>query len=236
MHTVNSVLAALLLVGVAHAQQSAPAGHYEGVLKAPNREINIGLDIDKHAARGWVGSVDVNIEKGPKGLLLETISVDGDNVSWVLPAFGNAKFTGKYNGEQKTLAGTASTPGGEVPFELKRTGDAKVNLPAPSTPITKDIEGTWEGTLVINDNTLRLSATFSSGEDGKGKGELISIDQGGAKVPVTTITQDGKSFSFEARSVAGAYTGTLNDAKTELSGEWTQGPLKAPLVLKKQQK
>ena len=236
MRTVKSVLAGLLLSCALHAQQSAPAGHYEGVLKAPNREINIALDIEKHATRGWVGSVDVNIEKGPKGLLVETISVDGDNVTWVLPAFGNAKFTGKYNGEQKTLAGTASTPGGDVPFDLKRTGDAKVNLPAPSTAITKEIEGSWEGTLDINGNTLRLMAMFSTDASGKGAGVLVSVDQGGTKVPVTTITQDGKSFKFEARSVAGAFVGALNEAKTELSGEWTQGPVKAPLVLKKQTK
>src|SRR5262245_30458396 len=119
MNTVKSVLAGLLLIGVGYAQQPPQAGRYEGVLKAPGRELNIAVDIDKHATKGWVGSVDVNIPDGPKGLLLETVAVDGNNVSWVLPAFGNAKFAGKYNGEQKTLAGTASTPGGEVPFDLR---------------------------------------------------------------------------------------------------------------------
>jgi hypothetical protein len=234
MHTVKWVFAGLLLTGVVYAQQPPQAGHYEGVLKAPNRELNIGLDIEKHATKGWVGSVDIKMDNGPKGLLLESIAVEGDNVSWVLPAFGNAKFTGKYNADQKALAGTAATPGGDVPFDLKRTGEAKVSLPAPSTAIAKDMEGTWEGTLDINGNTLRLVATFSTDATGKGAGEIVSVDQSGAKVPVTTVTQDGKNFKFEARSVAGAFTGTVNDANTEVAGEWSQGPVKAPLVFKKQ--
>ena len=234
MRTVRAVLAGLLLIGAVYGQQTAPSGRYEGVLKAPNRDITIALDIEKHATQGWIGSVDVNMPNAPKGLLVENLAVDGDNVSWVLPAFGAAKFTGKHNADQKTLNGTAATPGGDLVFELKRTGDAKVNLPGPSSAITPDIEGKWEGTLEVGQNSLRLAITFATGPTGKGTGEIVSVDQGGTKVPITTITQDGKNLKFEARSVAGAYAGTLNDAKTELSGEWTQGGLKAPLVLKKQ--
>jgi hypothetical protein len=237
MYTAKAVVAGLALAGFIYAQQAPPAGHYEGVLKTPKQDLNIALDLEKHATKGWVGSVDLNMPNAPKGLLVESISVEGDAVSWVLPAFAGSKFSGKHDVEQKTLNGTVATPGGALPFELKRTGDSKVSLPAPSTAIDTDLQGKWEGTLTAGDNALRLSITFASGPDGKGTGDILSIDQQGSpKVALTTVTQDGKNVKFEARSIAGSYIGTLNDAKTELSGEWTQGGLKAPLVLKKQPK
>jgi uncharacterized protein len=234
MRTVKSVLAGLLLIGILDAQQVPPAGHYEGTLKGPQGELNIALDLDKHEKLGWVGSIDINMPNAPKGLLAEKIAVDGDNVTWQLMAFGNATFKAKHDAGQKVLAGTASTPGGDVPFELKRTGDAKVNLPAPSTAITSDVEGRWEGTLEVGEQSLRLVLTFTNGPTGTAMGDVVSVDQGGAKIPMTTITQQGPKLSFELRSVGGSYAGTLNEAKTEAVGEWKQGDRTAPLTLKKQ--
>lgn len=167
MRIIRILAAGLLTIGVMSAQQALPAGHYEGVMKAPDREISIALDLEKNDKQIWIGSFDINMPNAPKGLPVENITVDGENVTWQLKAFGDATFKGKFNAEQKTLNGAGSTPGGDLPFELKRTGDAKVNLPPPSTPITKDFVGAWEGTVDMG-KPLRLIATFSSGPDGKG--------------------------------------------------------------------
>jgi hypothetical protein len=220
---------AVFAAAVLSAQEASPTGHYEGVMKAPKGEVNLAIDIDK-IDKGWVGTLDVNMPNGPKGILLEKLTVDGDKVSWHLPGLGGV-FNGTYNAEQKTIVGSTQTPGGQAALELKRTGDPKVNLPPPSTPITKDLEGKWEGTLAVGDQKLRLEATFVAGPAGTGIGDVVSLDQGGAKMAMTTVAQDGNKVKFEIRSVAGAFSGALNDAKTELTGEWSQGGDVLPLKL-----
>jgi hypothetical protein len=229
MHTVKAVLIGFFIIGALYAQQ----GRDEGTLKGEKGTVPLALDIDKDEKLGWIGSVDIAPPDGPKGLLAEKVAVNGDEVTWQLTALGNAAFKAKHNAEQKTLNGTAAVPGGEAIFELKRTGDPKVNLPAPSTAITKDLVGQWEGTLEVKDQTLRLIAAFTSGPSGTGLGELVSVDQGGGKIPMSTVIQEGANVKFEIAKIGGSYAGTMNEAKTEIKGDWMQGGLTAPLVLKK---
>jgi uncharacterized protein len=232
MQLIITLVAGLLTIGAMSGQQALPAGHYEGVLKAPNAEMTIALDLEKNTKQVWIGSFDINMPNAPKGVPLEKLTVDGDNVSWEM---SGGAFKAKFSAEQKTLNGSASGSGGEVPFEMKRTGDAKVNLPPPSTPMTKDFIGAWEGTVEMQPGQpLRLLATFASDADGKGTGEIVSIDQGGVKIPISTVTQSGSKLNFEIRSVGGTYAGTLNEAKTEIAGEWSQAGRTAPLNFKKQ--
>jgi hypothetical protein len=63
---------------------------------------------------------------------------------------------------------------------------------------------------------------------------LDSVDQN-ASLPIDVINQEGTSLNFEIRLVAGTFSGKLNDAKTELAGEWSQAGQQFPLTLKKSQ-
>ena len=58
-------------------------------------------------------------------------------------------------------------------------------------------------------------------------GSLVSVDQGGVEIPITTITQTGSHLTLELPSIAGKYSGDLKDGK--LVGTWSQGPGSAPL-------
>jgi len=232
MRLILAVEVSLFTAALLSGQQGVLEGRYEGVLKAPNGDTSIALDLEKNAKQVWIGSFDINLPNAPKGIPLEKLTVDGDNVSWQM---NGGAFKAKLNAEQKTLNGSASAAGGEVPFALKRTGDAKVNLPPPSTPITKEFIGPWEGTVEMQPGQpLRLLAIFATDANGKGMGEIVSIDQGGVKIPISTFTQNGSKLNFEIRSVGGSYAGTLNEAKTEIAGEWSQAGRTAPLNLKKQ--
>jgi hypothetical protein len=231
MNTALLAAAAVFGAVISNGQQASPAGHYEGVIKAPKGEINLAIDIDKIDAV-WVGTLDVNVPNGPKGILLEKLTVEGDDISWHLPGLGGV-FNGKHNAGQKTIVGTTKASGSEASIEFRRTGEAKVNMPPPSSPITKDLEGKWSGTLEAGGQSLRLVTTFATGPGGTGTGEVVSLDQDGAKMAMTTVKQDGSKVNFEVRSVAGAFTGTLNEPKTELTGEWIQGGGVLPLKLTK---
>ena len=143
-----------------------------------------------------------------------------------------ATFDGKLSADSKTIAGTASNSQGSVGFDLTRGGDAKVNLPAPSSALPKEFEGRWEGVVDVGGTKLRLAIKLSTGADGKAAGSLISIDQGGQEFPATTVTVEDKKLTLEVRLVSGSYTGLLG-TNGEIAGDWSQGGMKVALVLKK---
>ena len=55
--------------------------------------------------------------------------------------------------------------------------------------MTKDFEGTWEGTLDVNGTMLRLRVTIANGSAGA-TGVLVSLDQNNVEIPISTITQE----------------------------------------------
>jgi hypothetical protein len=233
MQDVRSLaLTMMLAVMSATAQDAAlPAGRWEGVIKPSDREVPVVVNLGKNEKQAWIGSIDINLPNAPQGLPLEEVTVNGADVSFVLSAGQRSTFRGKIDAEAKTIAGTATGAGGEVPFELKRTGDGKVASPAPSTAIAKELEGDWEGTLDAG-QSLRLIITFRSAE-GKGTGQLVSVDQNNATIPLSQVLQDGAKVVFAVQVVGGKFEGTLNEPKTELKGEWSQGGNTFPLTLTK---
>jgi hypothetical protein len=233
MKNLRMVVALLGAIASASAQDAAlPAGRWEGVIKAPDHEVPVVVNLTKNDKQAWVGSIDINLPNAPQGIGLEEVTVNGTDVSFVLPLGQRSKFSGKLNAEAKTITGSAAGRGGDVPFELKRTGEAKIAVQDPSTAISKELEGSWEGTLDAGEK-LRLIVTFRS-VDGKGAGQIVSVDQGNSNIPLSQVTQDGAKVTFVAQVVAGKFDGALNDAKTELKGEWTQGGNTFPLALARQ--
>ena len=116
-------------------------------------------------------------------------------------------------------------------FAVVRTGDARIEPPPKSTPITKDLEGSWEGSLDVNGTTLRLLLKLSNRPEGGATGTLASLDQGGAEAPVAAVVQTGSHLKVLIPVIVGTFEGDLKDG--QLTGTWTQGPGTLPLVLKR---
>lgn len=225
-------LVGLALFSGAFAQNAAPTGRWEGTMQAPNREIKFSVDLDRNAQQAWIGHID--LDPGPKAIPVKGVTVEGDVVKWSIaaPGDGAPTFEGKWNREMNTITGTATHGSTPMAFALKRTGDAKVVLPPESTAIAKEVEGRWEGTLNAY-QPLRLVLELQTGQDGKAAGTLTSVDQGGAKLPVNSIVQKDDKLEFGVAVVGGKFVGTVNEAKDELMGEWTQAGNQLPLTLKK---
>jgi murein DD-endopeptidase MepM/ murein hydrolase activator NlpD len=100
---------------------------------------------------------------------------------------------------------------------------------------SKGIEGTWKGSLDAGGTTLRLVLTVSKSADGKYSGNLESVDQG-STIPVEVITVTGASVHLELKSIEASFNGKLNDAGTEIAGEFSQGGATLPLTLKREAK
>ncbi len=224
-------LLAIAIVGSEALAQSPPppAGHWVGTLQVPGQPIEIEIDLAPGADGKWQGAITIPVQN-VKGMPLANITVAGTGVDFDLKGPpGDPHFKGTYSKENDTLAGDYTQGGSTIPFSLTRKGDAQFEAAAKSTPITKELEGSWEGTLDAGGKQLRLVLKLANQPSGA-TGTLVSVDQGGQELPVEAITQSGSSLKFAVRSVGGSYEGELKDG--QITGTWMQGPGKLPLVFK----
>jgi hypothetical protein len=128
------------------------------------------------------------------------------------------------------MSGTYAMAGATLPFDLTRTGNARIEPPVKSAPIGKELEGTWNGTLDV-DGGLRLALKMSNHSDGAASGTIVNLDQGGLEIPVA-IAQKGSGVTLVSNVVEGSFSGALNAEGTELAGTWTQGPAALPLTFR----
>jgi uncharacterized protein len=215
------------------AFQSAggPSGHWVGTLAGPGIEVEV--DLATKSANTWHGTFSVP-SQGTRGIPLADLSVKGTAVSFAIKgAPGDPQFIGTLSEDGKTISGTFSQGGGSFPLSLTWKGEPKFDVPQKSTAITKDVEGSWEGALDVKGTLLRLVLQLSNGPDGA-TGTLVSLDQGGIEIPVATVTQDGSRLKLLLTMISGTFDGELKGG--ELTGTWTQGPLKLPLVFKRSAK
>jgi hypothetical protein len=219
-----------LLTAATAAGQSAPAGasgQWTGSLQPPTGEIQIVVNLAGKPGEPWKGAIDIPAQ-GAKGLPLWAITVKDTAVSFAIEGVpGEPRFTGKLSADGKSMSGDFSQGGGTIPFSLVRKGDAVFEVPAKSTPITKELEGSWEGTLDTGQAQLRLVLKLAS-QAGGASGVLVSVDQGGVEIPVATITQDGSTVKLIVTRVGGTYEGALKG--DQMTGTWTQGGKPLPLT------
>jgi hypothetical protein len=105
-------------------------------------------------------------------------------------------------------------------------------VPPPSSVLSKEFEGAWEGVLDAGGRTRHIGLKMGAAADGTATATLIAVDQGNTEIPVTTVTIKDKQLQLEVRTVSGTYSGTLG-ASGEISGEWAQGPGHFPLTFKR---
>ena len=230
---VARVLVAALCMwpGIAVAQAPAgPSGHWEGAIKVPAQDLQIELDLAKTGDK-WEGTISIPAQ-GVKSLPLAGVAVTGEAVTFAIGGVpGEPTFKGTLSKDGTGISGDFNQGAGTVPFSVARTGDAKIVRPPKSTPVTKELEGSWEGAVDINGNVLRLLVKLSNQPDGTATGTITSIDQGGVVIPIAAIVQTDAHLQLVVPAVIGNYEGDLKDG--QLTGKWTQGPNTWPLVLKR---
>jgi hypothetical protein len=172
--------------------------------------------------------------QGAVDIPLSNIVIQGDSVRFnMLSAPGTPVLEGKLSSNGLAISGTFSASGQSIPFELKRTGEGAIKPPAPSTTLTKEFEGSWEGALDTGSQKLRIALKLTRGADGIASGVLTSLDQNNAEIPITTITQKENRLDFQIPAVNGAYSGTLSGDGSRITGNWTQAGEALPLVFTK---
>jgi hypothetical protein len=209
--------------------QRGPSGHWVGTIAAgPGIEIEVDLAVKGDDA--WYGTISIP-SQGTKGVPLAELLVKGNAVSFAIKgAPGDPRYAGTLSEDGKTISGDFSQGGGSIPLSLAWKGEPKFEVPQKSTPITKDLEGLWEGNLDVKGQVLRLRLKLAN-EPGGATGMLISLDQNNVEIPIATVTQEQSRLKLILSMISGAFDGELKGE--ELSGTWTQGPLSLPLVFKR---
>ena len=213
-----------------------PAGHWEGAIQAPGKEMRFEVDLAKNA-KGELAGTFSNPAQNVKGYPMTNVAVEGQSIRFLLKVnSGGGPFEGVLSADGTSMSGTftATTAEGtfKVPFSLTRTGDARIDTPPRSAPIGKELEGAWNGTLDVNGKRLVLVLKMSNQPDGTATGSLMDVDQG-VGIAVTTITQKASSLTLDVKVVGGTWIGTVNADATELVGTWTEGPLVLPLTFRR---
>ena len=149
--TRRSLLIAWILALATHAAafaQSAtsPARHWEGAIDVPGQALAIEVDLaSKDGA--WMGTITIPAQN-LKGFPLSDITVAGTSLGFAMKGVpGGPTFAGTLSADGKAIAGDFTQGGGTIRFNLAWKGDAKFEEPPKSTEITKDLAGTWEGSL-----------------------------------------------------------------------------------------
>lgn len=222
------------LVSGALAQTPASAdGHWEGVIQmstpetGKSQDLGITVDIAKNAEGGWIGSMAV-LKSSSIDVPLTSISIEGTLVQFTANLPGRAFFRGVLSKDSSSLSGTASNAAGQAPFQLTRKGEANVKTPPPSSALSKEFEGIWEGHIEAGGKVRRIALKLWAASDGTAMAVLISVDKGNLEIPITTVTITGKRLQLDARSVSGTYQGTLGNAGA-ITGVWNEGNDSLPL-------
>jgi hypothetical protein len=100
---------------------------------------------------------------------------------------------------------------------------AEVWKPKPSP-----IDGDWTGSLQGKPVVIHI-ATFEEGMTA-----AMDAAISGPGLPANTIGLDGSQIKIELNMIQGVFTGTVDDAKSTMTGTWTQGDVNQPLVLSRQ--
>ena len=215
-----------------------PSGHWAGAIHVPpfngagSREIAIEIDLATNAA-GVPAALFSQPDQNVKGLPLTKVTFDGRAVSFELKATsGGGLFRGTLADAASISGEFVTTEGGyTIPFNLTRTGDAKI-IPAPKrAPIGKELEGTWNATIEVGGKQERLVLKMANQPDGTATGTILDLDGSNVEIPVA-LTQKASNLTVEVAAVGASYIAMLN-SETELVGTWTQGPVALPLTFKR---
>jgi len=228
------MLAGLLLAPSSLFAQTAvePSGHWEGAVHAPGMEVLIEVDLAKNASGELTGTFS-QPGQNLKGIPLTNFAAEGRSISFQIKgaAPGDRAFKASFSVDGKSMSGDFSQSVYSVPFSLSRTGDTRIEAPARSAPIGKELEGTWNGTLDVNGIQRRLILNMANQPDGTATGNFVNVDEG-LEIPIATITHKGSSVTLDIKAVGGSYSGALNPEGTELIGTLTQGPATLPLTFR----
>jgi hypothetical protein len=218
--------------------QTGPDGHWEGSFTVNNREVGVSLDLAKNEKSEWIASMGVP-SGNATGMVVMDVAVNGKSVKFVAVEFQMATFDltlgpdGRMKGTMSSPQGPMSAQG-SVPVELKRTGEAKVELIPASPAVSKELEGDWEGLLQApNGMSFPLVFHFKNQPDKTVAATMDSPGRNAMAMPLDNVKQTGQKVEFGLKIAGISLQGSLNKEGTELALQMIHEADSTPLTLRK---
>jgi pimeloyl-ACP methyl ester carboxylesterase len=208
---------------------STLAGHWTGSLQAGEAVLHLVLHVSKAEDGSFRATID-SLDQGVYGIEVTSLAQKDSTLYFNVASVG-ASYEGKFAADHGSIAGEWTQGSASLPLVFHRQA-AGSGAKKPSDAIAS-AEGVWQGALEGNGMRLRLQLHVSHDDQKQLVAALDSPDQGVSGLPAIKVSQKDAGFHFEIPVVSGVYDGTLNPAKTAITGSWTQNGVEQKLVFQR---
>jgi uncharacterized protein len=211
----------------APAQSSYPTleGHWSGSLQAGEAVLHLVLHISKLEDGSLKATLD-SLDQGVYGIEVTSFTHKESTLRFNVASVG-ASYEGRIAPDHATIDGGWTQGSVSLALVFRRQA-AGAGAKKPSDAVAS-AEGVWQGALEGNGMRLRLQLHVSHDDQKQLVAALDSPDQQVSGLPATKVSQKEAVFHFEIPVVRGVYDGTLNAAKTTITGNWTQNSIEQKL-------
>lgn len=208
----------------ADAKRGALDGDWQGSIAIPSGgSLRLALHVTRDAQDALAATLD-SLDQGAMGLVAQSVRVDGRHVVIVLKA-PVAEYDGDLDDAGRILTGQWKQGGASLPLVLHR--GALAGEPPPEL---------WYGKLTLPSGLeLRLLLRVTRPASGP-HAVLDSLDQSATGIPIDSVSFDGGVLKFTSAKIDASFTGKLDKAGAQASGEFIQRGAKMPLTLAKTDK
>src|SRR5437899_2204533 len=208
-------------------RRSSPTleGNWAGSLQAGEALLHLVLHVSKAEDGSFKATID-SLDQGVYGIEVTSLAQQASALSFKVSSVG-ASYEGKFSTDHGSIDGAWVQGSVSLPLVFHRQA-AGAGKPKPADAIAS-AEGVWQGAMAGNGMRLRFQLHVSHDDQKQLVGALDSPDQGISGLPGVKVSQKESAFHFEIPVVSGVYDGTLNPAKTEITGTWTQSSVQQKL-------
>ncbi len=94
--------------------------------------------------------------------------------------------------------------------------------------------GTWQGTLAVGPQKLRIVMKIATTPDDHLQATMYSIDQQAPPIQASSCTKDGSTVKIAISQIGGGFEGKMSADGKSIAGNWSQGgPMPIPLTLER---
>jgi len=204
-------------------------GNWAGSLQAGDAVLHLVLHVSKAEDGSLKATVD-SLDQGVYGIEVTAFSQDGSDLKFSVSSVG-ALYEGKISADYSGIHGTWSQGNVGLPLSFRRQAPG-AGAKKPGDAIASS-EGVWQAALEANGLRLRFRLHVTHDDQKQLLAALDSPDMGISGLPAVKVSQKLSVFHFEIPVVDGVYEGTINPAKTAITGTWTQGGITRNLTFQR---
>ncbi|HEX2662819.1 MAG TPA: hypothetical protein VHM93_08290, partial [Candidatus Acidoferrum sp.] len=196
-------------------------GNWAGSLQAGDAVLHLVLHVVKAQDGSLKATID-SLDQGVYGIEVTDLTQKGSELRFNVSSVG-VLYEGKISADHSGIQGVWSQGNVGLALSFHRQA-AGAGARKPGDAIA-GAEGVWQAALEANGLRLRFQLHVSHDDQKHLVAALDSPDMGISGLPAVKVSQKLDVFHFEIPVVDAVYEGTINPAKSVMTGTWTQGSI-----------